>query len=159
MNQQGAGLWVAGASLTILELAGVAGVLLSGTLSDQLGRRPVLLAATIAAALIMFLFVNIQGWVVIPTLLALGFTSLASGPILLAMVQEQMPDHRALGNGIFMLISFSLRPIAILGVGMIGDRFGLNVAYTWSAAIVLLAIPAIIALPEQRPSAMTLDAG
>lgn len=159
MNQQGAGLWVAGASLTILELAGVAGVLLSGTLSDRLGRRPVLLAATIAAAMIMFFFVNIQGWVVIPTLLALGFTSLASGPILLAMVQEQMPDHRALGNGIFMLISFSLRPIAILGVGMIGDRFGLNVAYTWSAAIFLFAIPAIIALPEKNKAAKVLNAG
>ncbi len=159
MDQQGAELWAAGAALTILELAGVAGVLVSGTLSDRLGRRSVLLATTLMAALIMFIFVNIQGWLIVPTLLALGFTSLASTPILLAMVQEQLPDHRALGNGIFMLISFALRPIAILGVGMIGDLYGLNVAYTWSAAILLLAIPAIIALPEQRPLAKSLDAG
>ena len=150
MDQQGAGLWVAGASLTILELAGVGGVLLSGTLSDRLGRRPVLLVATLAASLFMFIFVNIQGWMVVPTLLALGFTALASTPILLAMVQEQLPDHRALGNGIFMMISFALRPIAILGIGMIGDRYGLNAAYTWSAGITLLTIPAIIALPEKR---------
>jgi FSR family fosmidomycin resistance protein-like MFS transporter len=150
MSQRGASLWIAGASLSILELAGVAGVLLSGTYSDKLGRRPVLLAATVAAALMMFLFINVQGWVVVPVLLALGFTALASAPILLAMVQEQMPDHRALGNGIFMLISFALRPIAILGVGMVGDRFGLDTAYTWSAAIFLLAIPAILALPENK---------
>lgn len=159
MDQQGASLWVAGASLTILELAGVAGVLVSGTLSDRLGRRPVLLAATVAAAMMMLLFVNVQGWAVIPTLLALGFTSLASAPILLALVQEQMPDHRALGNGIFMLISFALRPIAILGVGMIGDRFGLNAAYTWSAVIFLSAIPAIIALPEKHSPASAARVG
>jgi FSR family fosmidomycin resistance protein-like MFS transporter len=150
MDQRGASLWIAGASLAILELAGVAGVLVSGTTSDKLGRKPVLLVATAAAALMMFLFVNAEGWVIVPILLALGFTSLASAPILLAMVQEQMPDHRALGNGIFMLITFVLRPVAILGVGMVGDRFGLTAAYTWSAAIFLLAIPAILALPGKN---------
>ncbi|MGW8251706.1 MAG: MFS transporter, partial [Anaerolineales bacterium] len=46
MSQRGASLWIAGASLSILEVAGVAGVLLSGTISDKLGRKPVLLAAT-----------------------------------------------------------------------------------------------------------------
>ncbi|MGW8250246.1 MAG: hypothetical protein ACWGO1_06360, partial [Anaerolineales bacterium] len=111
-----------------------------------------------AAAMMMFLFINVEGWVVVPVLLALGFTALASAPILLAMVQEQMPDHRALGNGIFMLISFTLRPIAILGVGMIGDQFGLDTAYTWSTVIFLLAIPAILALPESGSRPQTQNA-
>jgi len=150
MNQQGASLWIAGASLSILELAGVVGVLISGTTSDKLGRKPVLLVTTLGAAMMMFRCVNVEVWIIVPVLLGLGFTALASGPIMLAMVQEQMTDHRALGNGIYMLISFALRPIAILGVGMLGDRFGLNAAFTWSAAIFLLAIPAILALPEKR---------
>ncbi len=158
MNQRGASLWIAGASLSILEFAGVIGVLISGTTSDKLGRKPVLLVTTLAAALMMFLFVNIEGWIIVPVLLGLGLTALASGPIMLAMVQEQMTDHRALGNGIYMLISFALRPIAILGVGMLGDRFGLNAAFTWSAVIFLLAIPAIMALPEKRSQPAQLTA-
>ncbi len=158
MNQRGASLWIAGASLSILEFAGVIGVLISGTTSDKLGRKPVLLVTTLSAALMMFLFVNIEGWIIVPVLLGLGLTALASGPIMLAMVQEQMTDHRALGNGIYMLISFALRPIAILGVGMLGDRFGLNAAFTWSAVIFLLAIPAIMALPEKRSQPAQLTA-
>lgn len=148
MDIQGASLWVAGAALSILELAGVAGALFSGTISDRLGRKPVLLIATIAAALIMILFINLEGWAIVPVLLALGFTSLSTTPVLLAMVQEQLPDHRALGNGVYMFISFALRPIAILAVGFLGDTLGLNNAYFWSAIISLLAIPAIFALPN-----------
>lgn len=159
VSQQGASLWIAGAALSILELAGVVGALFSGTYSDRLGRKPLLLVTTISSALLMFIFINIQGWIVIPALLALGFFALSASPILLAMVQEQLPDHRALGNGIFMLIMFALRPIAILGVGMIGDRFGLTAAYTWSAAISLLAIPSILALPTHKPEQSIIRPG
>jgi FSR family fosmidomycin resistance protein-like MFS transporter len=148
MDLQGASLWIAGASLSILELAGVAGALLSGTLSDRLGRKPILLIATVASAALMILFLALQGWVLVLVLLALGFTALSTTPVLLAMVQEHLPDHRALGNGIYMFISFALRPIAILTVGFLGDTLGLSNAYYWSAVISLLAIPAIFALPS-----------
>ena len=80
----------------------------------------------------------------------LGFTALSTTPVLLAMVQEHLPNNRAVGNGIFMLISFALRPIAILAVGYMGDRLGLRTAFTWSALISLLAVPAIFALPDLR---------
>ena len=39
LTSEGATLWVAGASLSILEAAGVAGAFLAGTLSDRFGRR------------------------------------------------------------------------------------------------------------------------
>lgn len=147
MDTRGASLWVAGASLSLLEIAGVAGALFSGTFSDKLGRKPILLISIVASSIITFLFLNLQGWWLVPVLLLLGFTSLSTMPVLLAMVQEHLPDHRAVGNGVFMLISFALRPIAILSIGFMGDRFGLTSAFYISAVIALLAIPAILALP------------
>ena len=42
MRFNGASLWMAGASLSILEIAGVAGALMSGSLSDRLGRKSIL---------------------------------------------------------------------------------------------------------------------
>ncbi len=148
MSSRGASLWIAGASLSLLEVAGVAGVLFSGIFSDKLGRKPVLLIATVASSAIALLFLNIEGWALVPVLLLLGFTCLSTTPVLLAMVQEHLPDHRAVGNGVFMLISFALRPIAILSIGFMGDRLGLTSAFYASALISLLSIPAILALPS-----------
>lgn len=147
MDARGASLWIAGASLSLLEIAGVAGALFSGSFSDKLGRKPILLISILASSAITLLFLNLQGWWLVPVLLLLGFTSLSSTPVLLAMVQEHLPEHRAVGNGVFMLISFALRPIAILSIGFMGDRFGLTSAFYISAVVALLAIPAIMALP------------
>lgn len=42
LSEEGAGLWFAGASLSLLEIGGVMGALLGGAVSDRLGRRLVL---------------------------------------------------------------------------------------------------------------------
>jgi FSR family fosmidomycin resistance protein-like MFS transporter len=83
----------------------------------------------------------------------LGLTSLSTQPVLLAIVQDHLPENRAVGNGIFLGITFLARPVAILGIGQIGDYFGLEAAFFWGAIISILAIPAIIALPQQRHEA------
>lgn len=148
MSSQGASLWIAGAALSILELAGVGGALFSGTASDRLGRKPILLAATVASIALMFVFIRIEGWMLAVVLLALGFTALSTTPVLMSMVQEQLPDHRAVGNGVYMLVGFALRPIAIMAVGFMGEKLGLQSAFFWSAMLCLLAIPVVFALPN-----------
>jgi FSR family fosmidomycin resistance protein-like MFS transporter len=151
MDMQGASLWVGGASLAILEGAGVAGALLGGPMSDRVGRKPVLLTATLLSSLILLIFLQAEGWQIIPILIALGFTTLSTTPVIMALVQDQLPDNRSLANGIFMAITFMLRTGSILAVGAIGDLFGLETAYYWSAIISLLAIPVIMRLPD-RPA-------
>lgn len=146
MSAQGANLFLAGGALAILEGAGVLGALSSGTLSDRLGRKSMLVFLTAASALLMLIFLNVHGMLQLFVLAALGFTSLSSAPVMLAYVQEQMPDYRAVGNGIFMLISFLSRPFAILVVGILGDEFGLETTFLWGAFLSLLAIPAILKL-------------
>jgi FSR family fosmidomycin resistance protein-like MFS transporter len=148
MSDQGASLLIAGAALSILEFAGVAGALASGTISDRLGRRSVLLISTVLATAFMLFFINVDGWLLIPVLLALGFTTLSSVPVMLALVQDTLPNNRAIGNGLYMAIAFLMRMAAILMIGLIGDHYGLNTAYLVSALISLLAIPAILALPK-----------
>jgi FSR family fosmidomycin resistance protein-like MFS transporter len=149
MDMQGASLWVGGAALAILEGAGVAGALLGGPLSDRVGRKPVLLIATLLSSLALLIFLQAEGWRIIPILIALGFTTLSTTPVIMALVQDQLPDNRALANGIFMAITFMLRTGSILAVGAIGDLFGLEAAYYWSAVISLLAIPVILRLPDR----------
>ncbi|RME46184.1 MAG: MFS transporter [Caldilineae bacterium] len=147
MSQRGAGLWLAGASLSIYELAGVVGALAGGTLSDRLGRKTILLVGIASSALLMLVFLQTRGWLLGPVLLVLGFTALSTTPVMLAVVQEQMPHNRALANGVYLAISFLTRPLVVLLIGIVGDQFGLTAAYYGSAAIALLALPAVLYLP------------
>ncbi len=150
MSLGGANLWVAGASLSIWELAGVGGALVSGTLSDRLGRKAVLLVALTSSSLLMLVFLNVSGWLLGLVLLALGFASLSSVPVMMAMVQEHLPHNRAMANGLFMSMTFLVRPLAALTIGWLGDNFGLRSAFFWAAAISLLAIPIVFYLPKLK---------
>jgi FSR family fosmidomycin resistance protein-like MFS transporter len=125
-------------------------VLLSGPLSDRLGRRKVLAFATLFSAGLALLFQNLSGWLAVPVLLILGFFALSTLPVMMAIVQENFPEQRATANGIYMMLSFVLRTIGAVVVGFLGDRFGLSTAFTISALVSLLAIPAILALPGRK---------
>ncbi|MBN1994873.1 MAG: MFS transporter [Anaerolineae bacterium] len=150
MTQQGASLWIAGAALSIWELAGIGGALLGGTLSDRVGRKTVLVVAMASSSLLMFVFLNVSGWWLVPVLLALGFTSLSSTPVMLAMVQEGVPHNRAMANGLFMSMSFLVRPLAAFVIGLLGDNFGLPTAFYIATMMALLAIPMIHFLPYRN---------
>jgi len=149
MRMNGASLLLAGASLSILEFAGVGGALISGTLSDRLGRKPMLLFIGVLSPLLMLAFLKVNGWLLIIVLMALGFTSLSTGPVFLALVQDHFPRNRAVGNGLFLSISFLFRSFAMLLVGMAGDRIGLEAAFFWSAMISFLSVPGILWLPKK----------
>jgi FSR family fosmidomycin resistance protein-like MFS transporter len=147
LSEEGADLWIAGASLTVLEGAGVVGALTGGSISDRLGRRWVLLASMLATPLLMFVFLAVKGWLQFPLLLALGFTSLSVTPVMMALAQESLPENRALANGAYMALSFVLRSGVIVVLGALGDLFGLRWAFGASAVIALLGLPLVLALP------------
>jgi FSR family fosmidomycin resistance protein-like MFS transporter len=147
LSEEGAGLFFAGASLSLLEGAGVAGALLGGSLSDRLGRRAILFGSMLATPLLMFAFLAVDGWVHIPLLLLLGLSALSVGPVIMALVQESLPENPALANGVYMGLSFVLRSGVIVVIGMIGDLLNLRSAFAVSAVAPLLGLPLILLLP------------
>ena len=151
LSERGASLWIAGASLSIYDLAGVPGVLLSGWISDRIGRKQVLAFTTLACSIAALIFINLSGWWALAILVGLGFFASASMPVYLALAQEHFPHNRAVANSLVMMIVFVLRPVGTLAVGYMGDHLGLHAAFFWSALIYLLTIPAILALPGKAP--------
>jgi MFS transporter, FSR family, fosmidomycin resistance protein len=150
LTEQGYDLKFAAGSLSILEVAGVVGVFLSGTLSDKFGRRVILLISMITAPIFMVVFLVTSGWVTVPVLMGLGFTVISITPVIMAVVQETYPESRALANGIFMAISFLIYSVCVLIVGRIGDLINLRFAMSISAGLVLLGIPFIFLLPNKH---------
>ena len=148
MKSQGANLWAAGSSLALYQFAGVGGALSSGTLSDRLGRRRVLFTTMLASSLLLILFLNLQGWTIIPILLLLGFLNLSFQPVMLALTQDHFPQSRSVANGLYMALSFISLSIASIIIGVLGDRFGLHGAFLWSAVISLFALPVLLLIPK-----------
>jgi FSR family fosmidomycin resistance protein-like MFS transporter len=142
-------LWLAGISLTLVEAAGVAGVLTAGSLSDRFGRRRVLIFSLIGAPICLLTFIWLDGWLRFAALVGTGFTLLSTTPVMLALVQEHSRSSPAAANGFFMMASFTARSAVVVLVGVLGDLVGLQTTYTCAALAGLLCIPALMLLPSR----------
>lgn len=147
LTDEGLSLWMAGAALSVLEAAGVAGALSGGWVSDRVGRRAVLLSAFLAAPVMMIGFLLVEGWARLPLLLLLGFTLLSIQPVMMALAQEAAPESRAFANGVYLAISFGVRTVAAVGFGLIADTAGLSAAMLIAAAVMVAGAPVTLLLP------------
>jgi len=152
LSEEGSTLWRAGAALSVLQAAGVVGALLGGALSDRLGRRLILALSLLLTPVFMFAFLAAKGWEQFLLLPALGLTSLSTAPAIMALVQESFPQSRSLANGIYMALNFLIHSGAVLVLGALGDRFGLRLAFTVSAAVPLLGLPFLLLFPQHHPN-------
>jgi len=150
LDVRGESLWFGGMSLSVFEIAGVAGTFLAGNLSDRFGKVNTLLIVTLITPLTMLLFIYTAGFWVLPVLVIMGFFILATGPVLLALVMDQATEHQSFTNSIFMTINFLSASLTSLIIGQMGDWIGLIETYKVSAYIALLAIPFVIALYRKR---------
>ncbi len=149
LNQEGASLIMAGASLSILEGAGILGAISGGIASDRFGRRPVIVISIVVPAVLTFIFLSVTGWLQIVLLIGMGFFALSIGASLMALVQETFPENRVLANGVFMALSFSVRSVGVILVGLLSDQFGLKATYLLCCGVPLLGLPLIFLLPKR----------
>lgn len=146
LNDQGASLWLAGAALSVVQLAGAAGTILSGTISDKIGRKTTLMITAVISPILMWLFLIVEGVLLFPLLILVGFFLLAPMPVMLASVNELKTEHPAFINGIYMMISFIINSSGLMLIGIMGDKIGLLLAFQISAVIAVLAIPVTFAM-------------
>jgi len=149
LHDEGESFWLASVSLSVLQAAGVAGAFFGGTLSDRLGRRLMIFLSILPTAILMLAFLTVSGWARFPLLVLLGLTSLSVTPVVMALIQENFPNNRALANGFYMALSFGIRAIVIVIVGRVGDLFSLRTAFAVAAVVSLLSTPLVFWLPAK----------
>jgi FSR family fosmidomycin resistance protein-like MFS transporter len=147
LTGKGDSLWMASISLSILQLAGAAGTFGAGFLSDKITHKNTLLITAILSPVIMWVFI-LTGEGMIPVLIVLGLLLFASGPILLAIVQETNTSRPAFVNSIYMTINFGVSSIMVLFIGVLGDLVGLDITFKVCATIALFSIPFIFLISK-----------
>ena len=148
VNDRGYDITWAVSALALYEFAGVGGALAGGTLSDRFGRRQTVALAAVVSAFAMMLFIHIDGILLIPILILLGFASLSVTPIFQALVQDQLPNNRATASGMFILYAFLIRAINVMIAGFLGDALELHTTFIILTIASLLCLPLIMALPS-----------
>ena len=103
---EGYSLWYAGISLSILQLAGVAGTMFAGPLADRIGNRRMMRIISLATPALMLLFVEVNPVYGIPVLILMGIFLFSPGPILLSVVNSSGTPHITFLNGVYISINF-----------------------------------------------------
>ena len=133
MISKGADLWIAGISLSVLQLAGAAGTFYSGTVSDLIGRRTTLVIVSIVSPILMLLFLKSSGLFSFVLLIAMGLFLVAPQSVNLSVIHNLDTRHLPFVNGVYMMINFFISSVMTMVVGAMSDHIGLDTTFTIAA--------------------------
>lgn len=146
LTNQGESLWFSGSALSLFQFAGAAGTFFSGTISDKIGRKKVLLISSALNPFLLLGFILSNNLFSMLFLVFLGFFIFAFTPVLLTVVNESDSKLPTFLNGMFMTINFLTSAVAVLSISFIADVFTLHHMYYFSSALGLLVVPFVLKL-------------
>jgi FSR family fosmidomycin resistance protein-like MFS transporter len=145
LTSQGESLWHAGISLSLLQFFGVIGTFWAGNFSDKIGRSKTLMISSLGSAISMSVFIYTGSLYILPFL---GVFLFASGPVIMATVQDTNSHMPTFMNSIYMTINFGISSIIVFGVGLSGDTLGLETTYLICNILAIGCIPAAYLLTK-----------
>jgi FSR family fosmidomycin resistance protein-like MFS transporter len=158
LHEASTSLFLAGSSLSVLEVSGAFGAFLGGTVSDRIGRKMFFIISSIFIPLLINLFLKQEGSVIrLFILLVTGVFMFSTNPVRYALAQDLVPEYKGTVTSLLMAIAFLTSTGASIAVGHLGDRFGLFNAYRIISLLPLLAIPFILMIPKPPVSKIHLQ--
>jgi MFS family permease len=150
LTGEGASLVTAGAAFSLVQVTGTLGVLVSSWLSDQVGQKAVIFAATLIIPIFALLFLYSPPAWQMPLLAGAGLLAFSPNPAFLALMQRHFLHERSLANGAYMAAGFVIRSLVVFLVGVLSDHFGMRPVFTASAWLAFLALPFVFLLPGEK---------
>ncbi|MDX8551183.1 MFS transporter [Methanospirillum sp. J.3.6.1-F.2.7.3] len=111
--------------VSIMMIAGVAGQLGGGILSDRIGRKQVIVFTTIASIPAFIAILLTHGIFLIASMMIFGFLLWSSFSVTIAMSHEMIPTKVGLISGLFLGIAMGAGAIGVSVSGIIADIVGL----------------------------------
>ncbi len=144
--------------VSVLSLASAVGMLFSGAAADRWGRRAVMAGSMVIVFGALQLFLNSTGIIQIVALAVGGAALTAPWTVSVVMVQDAMPGQPGLASGLTLGTAYSGISLAVYSLGMVADRFGLDL--TMAVVVWIPAVAAVLSLwvPDQIPQGVAESA-
>lgn len=143
LGTHGQSLAIGGAALSILLVAVSTGSLFGGSLSDRLGRVPVIAASLIIMMPAQWLLLNSTGPLQLAAVLTIGLMIGASFPVTIVLAQEAWPGSVGLASAMVMGLGWLPSGLGAFAVGQIADRSSLT---TGLASLIVVPLVGLVAL-------------
>lgn len=126
--------------MTMMLLAGVAGQVMGGYVSDRIGRKEFMIFGLAGALPFFYLFFASSGIVSVITLLIFGFFLWSTFAVAVAMSHELLPHNVGFASGMMLGLAIGFGGLGVAVNGMLADHYSLE------AALGTIPIPIIAAL-------------
>lgn len=119
--------------LSLMLLAGAAGGIIGGYISDFIGRKPVIVSSLILATPLLYLYLNSSGALSYFLVMAAGMFLLCSFSVTVVLAQDMLKENMAMASG--LMLGFT---IGLGGLGM--GLFGILVEYWGIDAVIHILV-------------------
>ena len=147
--EQSSADWIA-LLLTIISLTGAAGTLVGGFAAERIGRKNVIIIASLLVLGLLFIAMRSEGWQQLILLGCTGFFLSMPWPLTVVMVQEAMPNSIGLASGLTLGLAYGASGLGVAALGRIGDLFGLQTTMNVVIWLPLAALVISFLVCEQR---------
>jgi len=142
---QGYDLVTASGVMTLMLLAGVAGQVMGGRISDRIGRKEFMVFGLAGAIPFFYAFFASSGIVAVLALLVFGFFLWSTFAVAVAMSHELLPQNVGLASGMMLGLAIGFGGLGVAVNGMIADQYSLGTALGTiplpiAAAVILMAL-------------------
>lgn len=136
---RGYDIFIADLAVTLMLLAGVAGQIIGGSLSDIYGKKEFVLAGLGLSLPAFFLFIFSSGWISLAGLILFGFFLWSSFAITVAMSHELAPDRVGFASGVMLGVAMGAGGVGVAVNGYLADQFGLISAFVPIPALIFIS--------------------
>jgi MFS transporter, FSR family, fosmidomycin resistance protein len=144
-----------GYMVTIMLFSGVFGGILGGYLSDNYGRKPLIVSSLMISTPLLFAFFFSVGALRIVFMMLSGAALLSSISVTVVAAQEAIPDNKAFAAGLSMGFAGGIGGLAVIIIGHIADTWGMSAALT--VIFILPFFSGLIGLfMKSRPAARSI---
>ena len=137
---QGYDLVIATLITTLMLLAGVAGQVAGGRISDRIGRKEFMVFGLAGAIPFFYIFFASSGIIAILALMIFGFFLWSTFAVAIAISHELLPQNIGLASGMMLGLAIGFGGLGVAVNGMIADHYSL------AAALGTIPIPIAVAV-------------